>query len=364
MSFINTRTTMGEQAAFDALIEQTITEINEDEIRALEQYSVSFQKNLISVNFPNVTRMESRSFQSNPLLETIDIGSVCLIRSGVLFNACPGVKALILRGTDSISILGSTNAFTLTKIGLRLGGIYVPRALLSDYCADATWSAYSDVIRAIEDMPITDFSTITHTWTQIKSMIDDESFFASSYTEGDYKQFTYGDYTVLAEIVKINMADKYVDFLLKNPAETLNHMSTSGMTSYSNTAVKQRLDQIYADELPSDLKAAITPVSKKYHVYDGTTETVTAPLWLLNSKDVNATGNYLTDSEGEEYSVFLDNGGRQKRSITTCDLVTWTTGSAYSATSFVIINTNGTFASGGYTSSAPIIFGFRIQKSA
>lgn len=370
MSFVNTRAILGDQVTLDALIAHTLTELNEDGISDLVPYAVSYQDNLVSVNFPNVSNISNNGIANNPLLETVDIGKQCTIATNA-FRSCPNIRRLILRGTTGISSIGSNTTLADTKIVVKMGAIYVPRALISAYRADQSWNTtgYTKMIKAIEDMDIssTDFSSITHTWTQIKSMVDDDSFFASSYAEGDFKQFTYGQHTVVAEIAKINSANKYVDFVLVSSDENVTWMSpsTTGMVAYSNTTAKARLDEIYANELPSDLKAAITPVSKKYYVYDGTTETVTAPLWFLNTKDVNASSSYLKESEGEEYSIFSDNSKRKKYDQANLgQSFTWVLGSAYNSSTFVRINTSGACSSVNYLNSAPIIFGFRIQKSA
>ena len=363
-SFVNTRTSLGEQAAFDAIIEDALTELIEDGVTIIEANSIAYLNNLKSVNFPNVTRIFARGFYEDKSLESIDIGKPCYINSGSLGNLFK-LKALILRGTESISQLSTRTTLSDTMIGLRLAGILVPRSMIPNYLADTKWASYSNVIRAIEDMPITDFSTITHTWTQIKDMVDDESFFSSNYAEGDFKTFTYGDHTVNAEIAKINSTSKYVDFVLKNTDEIINQMSySSGMIAYSQSELKTRLDDIYANELPSDLKAAITPVSKEYYVYDGTTETVTAPLWALNSKDVNATGEYLKESEGEEYSIFATNAERIKYYQKTFNGATWALGTSPGSNKFVMITTSGGFSAVSHNSSSSLIFGFRIQKSA
>ena len=351
MSFVNTRTSLGEQAAFDALVAHTLTELNEDGINNLVESAVSYQDNLISVNFPNVTGLVSNSFYDNPLLETIDIGKQCHLQ-GYPITYCPKLKSLILRGTTGISTLSANTAFNATPIVLGICGIFVPRALISDYMSNSDWSNYASMIRAIEDMPITDFSTITHSWTQIKSMIDDESFFSSNYRVGDYKQFEYGIYRAAAEIAKIDSANKYVDFVLKYSNETIQRSS-----------LKTRLDAIYANELPADLKTIISPISKKYN-YRGEIETVNAPLWALYSKDLNLSGDYLVESEGEEYSLYDTNAKRRKYLLkSSVSYNTWWTGSYYGNSYGIVINANGNASYANLSSTYSLIFGFRIQKT-
>lgn len=362
MSFVNTRTALGEQAAFDALIAHTLTELNEDGIKILPQYCVGYQDNLISVNFPNVINIESSAFYYNALLETIDIGKQCSITNSAIGN-CPKLKSLILRGTTGISTISNPNTFSGTPIRVYKAGIFVPRSLINDYLSNSYWSKYSKVIRAIEDMPITDLSTITNTWTQIKNMIDDESFFSSSYTIGDFKQIVYGEHTVFADIAKIDSTNKYVDFVLNNFDEIVQRNYTSAMASYADSAIKNRLDAIYTNELPLDLKAVISPVSKKYYKYDGEIETVTAPLWLLNTKDINLTGSYLKETEGEEYVIFNTADKRIKSHITNMTTQSWWIGSAYDSSHYMTISYNGNPSSNTSLGACGLLFGFRIQKT-
>ena len=135
MSFVNTRTSLGEQAAFDALIAHTLTELNEDGISILPSRCIYYQENLRSVNFPNVTSISASAFSNNPFLETIDIGKQCVI-SDIPIEICPKLKALILRGTTGITTLNRNNMFHGTPIGMGLAGIFVPRSLISDYLAN------------------------------------------------------------------------------------------------------------------------------------------------------------------------------------------------------------------------------------
>lgn len=362
MPFVNTRTSLGEQAAFDALVAHTLTELNEDGIYDLPTYALQNQENLVSINFPNVTTISDTSIIDNGALETIDIGSQCRF-NGYPIARCSKLKALILRSTTGICTFGNYDPFKSTPFALMRAAIYVPRALIQDYLASSLGRDYPGIIKAIEDMPVTDLSTITHTWTQIKSMVDDESFFSSDYAIGDYKQFTYGEHTVLAEIIKIDSVNKYVDFVLKNIDETIKMNNTNAMVAYSNTLVKMRLDEIYSNELPLDLKTAISSISKKYYSYDGTTETVNAPLWLLNTKDVNFNGTYLMENEGEEYTTYNESTGRIKYYQPECDQRAWWLGSAAGSSSFRAVSGSGFGGSSSASNNSGLVFGFRIQKT-
>lgn len=88
------------------------------------------------------------------------------------FRNCYSLKAIILRNTETIANLESTNAFndcyhfqgtvnaTYNPDGLKDGYIYVPRALLSDddatmdYRRATNWTTFADQFRAIEDYTV------------------------------------------------------------------------------------------------------------------------------------------------------------------------------------------------------------------
>ena len=159
------------------------------------------------------------------------------------------------------------------------------------------------------------------------------------------------------------MPNKYVDFVLRDSDETLKRNINATPVSYADSNVKARLDEIYTDELPSDLKTIISPISKKYYKYDGTIEIVTAPLWLLNTKDVNLTGSYLKETEGEEYSLFDTNTKRSKYFMNDLSRYSWWLGSAYSSDKYVVISNSGDPNNNSSTYYNCLIFGFRIQKT-
>ena len=359
MSFVNTADTLGESATLDALIAHTLTEYNDDRITSLRQYAFRSNIGLQKVNLPSLTGVNTRAFYGCTNLEEVDIGGGSTISSNA-FQNCSKLKTLIIRST-TVTGLANKNAISTSKLGLfGVGGIYVPRSILTSYKSASNWSDYASTIFAIEDMPITDFSTISESWAQIKAAIDNESFFSSGYDVGDIKQLVYGQHTVYAEIRKIDTTNKFVDFVLKNFDETV--AMGNSMVAYTSTGAYTRLDTIYNDELPSELKSAITPVAKKYYNYQGNTDTVTVPLWLLNTKDAGLTGDYLKESDGENY--YDSNAKRIKYNQQTGSADYWWLGSAYSSSYFLNVGDYGGGNGSSPTYSGGLVFGFRLQKAS
>ena len=278
-------------------------------------------------------------------------------------NVSVGSSAFSSVTLNSITISSNTKASLASGVGLPQtvyadnGFIYVPANLIESYKADASWAGINFV--AIGSTAGTDFSTISESWAQIKAAIDDESFFSSAYTVGDKKKLTYGTHNVYMEIRKIDTANKFVDFVVKNFDESIT--MGSAMAAYADTNAYSRLSTIYNDELPSDVKAAITSVTKKYYNYQGNTDEVAVPLWLLNTKDAGLTGSYLKDSEGENY--FASDAQRIKRQASNGSTGNWWLGSAYSSSVFMCVSGGGYAGSYGPNGSCGLVFGFRIQKS-
>ena len=365
LAFINTRESIGEQALFDLLVSHQITEFNDDSVTELRSFALMNQSNLISASFPSLSTMGQGAIRDCPELVDLDLGMVANIGSDN-FNACPKLNSLVLR-SSSLPPLSSAGIFAGTNFAKCNAIIYVPRTLLSSYKAPVSrWAPYRACIFPIEDMPVSDCETIDLTWAQIKSAIDDESFFESGYAIGDIKKVIYSDgstsHAVYFEIAKIDSTNKYVDFICFGIPENNIRIFNSTMSYYSDSIPKARLDDIYENELPSDLKAVISPVTKYYYSYDGSTEEVTSPLWLLNTKDVNASGSYLKESVGENYEIFTNNNTRLKF-VMTGGSSGWWLGSAYSGSAFVSISNAGSINSTSISNLDGLIFGFRIQKT-
>ena len=368
MEYTNTVDILGEQETLDALISRRLTELTDDRVTVICQAPFHQNKTIRYVNFPNLREIPPLTgsigyFNGCSSLETVDIGTACYFRD-ICFKNAPKFKELILRGTDSISTINSSY-LSYSNIAVQFASVCVPRSLLNNYKSNLYWSTFKNSIFAIEDMPITDFSTIKMTWAEVKAAIEDESFFSSDYSVGDFKQFEYGDgvtnYTVLAEIRKIDATNKYIDFVIKHIPEQIKFVNTGSIVYYSNSLIKTRLDNIYANELPQELKSVISSVTKPYYCYDGTIENVTSYLWALNTKNAG-----LSSPKENDDDVYFDSNAARKKYKTFDEIsyLSWRLGSAYNGSSSSIISSSGASNSAGVTNSAGLIFGFRIKKES
>ena len=117
-------------SVLDSLITRNITEISNNRVTSIGNYTFQSCKSLTTADFPLVTSIGSYAFQS-----------------------CTSLTTLILHKSDAICTLSSTNVFNSTAIKSGTGYIYVPSALVESYKSATNWSTYADQIRAIEDYP-------------------------------------------------------------------------------------------------------------------------------------------------------------------------------------------------------------------
>ena len=179
---IEVTATGGEDFA-KSIVERTITEYSNHEIKTVGARAFSHCAELKSVDLPEVMTIGLHGFNSchklervsfpklttlNPgdnftycySLEYVDLGLVTNLPAWSLAN-CNVLETVILRKTDAICTLLTTNALSSSKFTDGTGYVYVPSALVEEYKSATNWSTYAEQIRAIEDYPeITGGATI------------------------------------------------------------------------------------------------------------------------------------------------------------------------------------------------------------
>lgn len=108
-------------------------------------------KALREVYVPKATSFSIECFSGCTSLERIDLPCVTSLSRDV-FNGCTNLRTLILRANQKVSE-ASSNVLEATAIAAGNGYVYVPKALVDTYKADAGWGVYAEQIRAIEDYP-------------------------------------------------------------------------------------------------------------------------------------------------------------------------------------------------------------------
>lgn len=166
--FINTIDALGDDAVIDSIIDRTITEFKDDKLTMIGRYAFNSCKTLSSVDIPNAIEIldwafcgcESLAKVEFPKLKSVLIGSFqnCVSITIADFPAAESfnsqaflgsnVKAVLLRNTQKIATLDSSNVFGIS------GYWYVPSSLIGGYKTATNWSALADKIRALEDYTV------------------------------------------------------------------------------------------------------------------------------------------------------------------------------------------------------------------
>ena len=184
--FINTVSVIGDMALTDSILDQSITEIEDEYVTLIGDYAFSGHTALTRAVFKNVITMHEGAFNGCSALSEVQFPKLeretffrdCLSLKEVSFPSYVGrfgtfwgckslvkadggkaselgqfafyqtaLKTLILRKTDGIC--------TMPYAGTVGGGVkvYVPSALVEEYKAASNWSAIANNIYAIEDYP-------------------------------------------------------------------------------------------------------------------------------------------------------------------------------------------------------------------
>ena len=171
--FVNSIDVVGDDALVDSIISRTITEFKDNTLITIGGNAFASCANLITVDIPAVTVIESEGFRDCLKLETVNIPSVTTINGAFYYSkklttvdapklvSMKGwssfgygvLQTLILRST---SMCTSESADTLigTPIARGTGYIYVPSALINSYKVATNWSVYASQFRALENYTV------------------------------------------------------------------------------------------------------------------------------------------------------------------------------------------------------------------
>lgn len=138
-----------------------------------------------------------------------------------------------------------------------------------------------------------------------------------------------------------------VTFVMKDCLNTRAQMnsSTTNAGGYPASAMKTYVETNIYDKLPSDLKALVAPVKKKWYTTYNQTSSLTEGnynVWLLSEAEVfNSVTQTIGNGEGTKYPIFTDNASRIKKVNGTNDV--WWLGSCYKGNSgsFVVVTSRG-----------------------
>lgn len=167
--------TGGVDERFKQIVEGTITEVSDETITNIRDYSFYYCSELTSVDIPNATSIGGRAFYGCSKLTSVNIPNVTSIENYAfcscteltsvdfpntisievhVFKNCSSLTTLILRSTI-LCTLGNTNAFSGAPIATSEtdGFIYVPDELVEDYKVATNWVTYASKIKPISELP-------------------------------------------------------------------------------------------------------------------------------------------------------------------------------------------------------------------
>lgn len=133
--------------------------INFPNLETITTYTFSEITTPCTVHLPKLKTAGNSSFRNSKGIVLADL-AVCTKVDNLSFYYANGLKALILRNTDTMCTLQNTNAFTGTEIAKGTGYVYFPRKFLSDNDASSdyrraiNWSTFVTQFRALEDYTV------------------------------------------------------------------------------------------------------------------------------------------------------------------------------------------------------------------
>lgn len=324
-------------------------------------YAFYNMTSLTSVVAP-VTTIGTYAFNGCTNLTTVELsGTGTATVSANAFAGCTKLNAVIIRST-SMSTLSATSAFTNTPIAAGLGAIYVPSSLVDTYKANTNWKNY--FIASVDDYPLATFDTISDSWSEIFAAIDNKTY-STKYSIGDTKALTVNGKTYYMQIAAFdtdvladNSGNAPITWISKHVFDTHNMNSAAVTTDgWAASAMRTWLSDTILPTIDSTVRTRIKPVTKTYKDYTtSSTLSVADSLWIPSAVEIFGGTSY--EDSGVRYSdLFPDTESRIKYSSSNSAAYWWLR-SAYTATNFYYVNTNGNVTNNRALTTSGVVLGF------
>ena len=304
------------------------------------------------------------------LVDLTNVGPVSI--EHFVFDGDIKLSHLIIRSSQVASI--QSNALGKTKIVSGLGAIYVPASLVDTYKTTSPWSTYADNIFPISAYPKTDFSTITDTWTEIKTHMDNGDY-ATRYSVGDTKLLTLNDanntqvYMQLAAIdgdTKTSGGTAKMTWLCKDIyAQHKMNISTTTSGGWADTEMRSWLADTVFGYIPEEVRNNIVEVIK--YSWDANTSTEISTndkIWIPSCQEVNfiTANNYYKEQNGITYADLFPNQTNsavaKRIKYLNSSTNTWYLRSSYNSSYFIIVSASGAVDYGNVSGERGVVFGF------
>lgn len=364
----NTRETMGEQACLDALVANTLTSFEDDDVTNVGTDCLRYHTALTDVTLSKCESVGSYGLADCTNLEVVDMLGTGTISANA-FNGDTKLAHLLLRGASKTA-LNSNNAFTGTPVTMGDGAVYVPQSLVATYKEDAYWASY--LISPLSEYPKSGLpETVSDSWSDIIAASANGTY-DSKYAIGDVKSMSIDGATyyfvLAAKDADVLASDGTTTvpmtwLMFKRLYGTFHNMNTSTTTSggWEASEIRTWFSGTVLPLMPSEVQAAIKEVRKYSDTYESAIvhDQVTADkLWIPSAREVFGGTTY--EQTGPIYSgVFGSSSARQKYSQSGSN-VGWWLRSVVSTQNFRYVNSSGSIANGGASGASGVSFGFCI----
>ena len=193
----NTRDRLGEQQTLDALVSDTLEELEEDGIRTVPTEAFYKRNHLKKVVLPSATTLLLNAFSRCSQLERVDLTTRQKVSLDKAFDFCTNLKALCIYSSELPSFY--TRYLANTQIAKGNGAVYVPSDMVDVYRHDPRWSHFF-IWDAADIMPPS-FDTISDDWETIIQYAEAHSIL-DHYNIGDIKSFQVGTTTYHMRLIK------------------------------------------------------------------------------------------------------------------------------------------------------------------
>lgn len=378
----NTRDTLGDQATLDALVADTLSSFEENDLKKLRSYGIYKRQTLEKLKLGIFKSGEINSYAiyycSNLKEIELNTGMRSIYSS---WNNNNNLEKLILSNSNTINTLYNASTLASTKIAKMQGAIFVPSNLLSDYKTSSNYLPYRYLIFPIGSSPETNhYATITDSWTDILAACNDGTY-VSKYNVGDTAAVLIdGNYYLFEIVAKCNdmntaTADTaeplssdntkfaHLTWLLTNCYSSAK-MNNSGTNAggWDSSIMKSWLNSTVFALLPQELQNGILAVDKTCQqgkADSGTTTTSTNnKLWLPSAREIFGGSSY--ESSGLVYTTQFSSANARIKFDNTGATKSWWTRSASSAYTghFRSVNSYGSVNDSYANYSYGAVFGF------
>lgn len=348
----------------EGTLDEYVSETNTDKIG---EYALNGLTTLKKIKAP-VTKV-CKSGVTSSKVETAELTNTAPVTiEQYAFQSNP-LQSLIIR-SETVSALNSIDAISGTPIVAGLGGIYVPSTLLSSYKSASNWSTVADNIYPIDSYPVTNFETISDSWSQIIASIDNGSY-STKYKVGDTKKININNVDVYAQIVAFDRdvledgtTTVPITFIVKQFGWT-GQMNSTDVTEggWADCKLRQDLNDEENNgvilSIDSNITSRIKAVKKTYTATSDSSSTasVVDKLWIPSAREIFGGSGY--ENDGITYTDFFNTTAKKiKYNINTFSAFRWWLRSVNSSTNFCYVSYNGYVYNNGASYSFGVALGF------